>query len=111
MRALRRFTVRAQLPEQLAPLQKLATNLRWSWHPPTQDLFQSIDAELWDRSRHDPVRMLGAVASSRLEELAKDGEFLSRLDDLHHKVLAPPSRVSAARPAAVPSSSRSGALL
>ena len=39
VRALRRFTVRAQLPAPLAPLQTLATNLRWSWHPPTQDLF------------------------------------------------------------------------
>ncbi|WP_174412602.1 DUF3417 domain-containing protein, partial [Nocardia tenerifensis] len=39
MKALRRFTVRAHLPERLAALGELATNLRWSWHPPTQDLF------------------------------------------------------------------------
>ncbi|MGH3803857.1 MAG: DUF3417 domain-containing protein, partial [Pseudonocardiaceae bacterium] len=43
MRALRRFTVRAQLPGTLAPLEMLATNLRWTWHPPTQDLFASLD--------------------------------------------------------------------
>ncbi|HET6257087.1 MAG TPA: DUF3417 domain-containing protein, partial [Pseudonocardia sp.] len=50
MRALRRFTVRAQLPASLAPLQTLATNLRWSWHPPTQDLFAALDPEAWERA-------------------------------------------------------------
>ena len=49
VRALRRFTVRAQLPPALAPLQTLATNLRWSWHPPTQDLFATLDPEAWER--------------------------------------------------------------
>ncbi|MGH8571968.1 MAG: DUF3417 domain-containing protein, partial [Gammaproteobacteria bacterium] len=48
MRALRRFTVRAQLPGPLAPLETLATNLRWTWHPPTQDLFASLDRRTWD---------------------------------------------------------------
>jgi len=46
VRALRRFTVRAQLPEPLAPLQTLATNLRWSWHPATRELFASLDSRL-----------------------------------------------------------------
>ena len=62
VRALRRFTVRAQLPEQLAPLQKLATNLRWSWHPPTQDMFARLDHDAWERVGHDPVRLLGEMA-------------------------------------------------
>jgi len=43
VKALRRFTVRAHLPERLAALERLSTNLRWSWDKPTQDLFQSID--------------------------------------------------------------------
>lgn len=79
MRALRRFTVRAQLPEPLAPLQELAANLRWSWHPPTQDLFASIDPVAWDRVGHDPVRLLGEVPSSRLDELARNSELVDRV--------------------------------
>ena len=47
VRALRRFSVRAQLPAPLAPLQDLATNLRWTWHGPTQDLFASVDETAW----------------------------------------------------------------
>ncbi|WP_241255918.1 DUF3417 domain-containing protein, partial [Candidatus Protofrankia californiensis] len=55
MRALRRFTVRAQLPEQLHPLGELVLNLRWSWHPETLDLFESVDPELWRTCKGDPV--------------------------------------------------------
>ncbi|HKS49244.1 MAG TPA: alpha-glucan family phosphorylase [Amycolatopsis sp.] len=77
MRAIRRFTVRASLPEQLTGLRALATNLRWTWHPPTRDLFASMDDELFRRVR-DPLRMLLAVPPTRLEELAADEEFLAR---------------------------------
>jgi starch phosphorylase len=79
VRALRRFTVRAQLPEPLAPLQELAANLRWSWHPPTQDLFASIDPVTWEQVGHDPVRLLGEVPSRRLDELAQDSELVDRV--------------------------------
>ncbi len=71
MRAIRRFTVRPVLPDALAALGELAGNLRWSWHPPTQDLFEAIDPELWVKSRKDPVRMLGLVSSERLAALAQ----------------------------------------
>ena len=80
MRALRRFTVRAHLPQRLAGLGPLAVNLRWSWHTPTQDLFASIDPGLWRRVEQDPVRMLGEVPPARLDALAADEEFLARLD-------------------------------
>ncbi|CAM3197329.1 glycogen phosphorylase [Mycobacterium intermedium] len=82
MKALRRFTVRAHLPDRLAALDQLSTNLRWSWEKPTQDLFASIDPALWGRCGHDPVALLGAVTPARLDELALDEEFLRRLDEL-----------------------------
>ena len=80
VRAIRRFTVRPVLPDRLAALGELAQNLRWSWHPETQDLFASIDAEAWSSSGHDPVRLLGSVSADRLEELSRDEDFLGRLD-------------------------------
>ncbi|HET6561295.1 MAG TPA: alpha-glucan family phosphorylase [Marmoricola sp.] len=82
MRAIRRFTVRPVLPAPLHALGELAGNLRWSWHQPTQELFASIDAALWDRSRQDPVRLLGIVPPARLEELAKDDAFAARLAEV-----------------------------
>ncbi|MFC8047297.1 alpha-glucan family phosphorylase [Nocardia sp. NPDC057353] len=80
MKALRRFTVRAHLPERLAALGELSTNLRWSWHWPTQDLFAELDRERWDELGHDPVRMLGEVAPARLDQLAEDAEYVRRVD-------------------------------
>jgi glycogen phosphorylase len=82
VRALRRFNVRAHLPERLAALGQLSTNLRWSWDKPTQDLFATIDPALWERCSSDPVALLGAVNPARLDELALDENFLSRLDGL-----------------------------
>ncbi len=83
VKAIRRFTVRQVLPERLRPLGELAANLRWSWHPEAQDLFASVDPDSWEASGHDPVRLLGAVSSRRLEELAADEPFLGRLGELH----------------------------
>ena len=45
VKAIRRFTVRSVLPDSLAGLEELSMNLRWSWHPQTTDLFQSMDAK------------------------------------------------------------------
>ncbi len=93
MKALRRFTVRPQLPPALAALGPLIRNLRWSWHPPSQDLFADIDRELWKRFEGDPLRLLGAVSVARLEELAADEPFLSRMHglaaDLDHYLTDP----------------------
>ena len=42
MKAIRRFTVRTHLPESIGGLGRLATNLRWSWHPQTKTLFREL---------------------------------------------------------------------
>lgn len=80
VKALRRFTVRAHLPDRIAALGQLSTNLRWSWDRYTQDLFASIDPALWARIGRDPVALLGEVSPARLDALAEDPEFLDRLD-------------------------------
>ena len=80
MKALRRFTVRAHLPERLVALERLSVNLRWSWDKPTQDLFAAIDPALWPQVGCDPVALLGQVSPKRLDELAADESFVGRLD-------------------------------
>ncbi len=82
MKALRRFTVRAHLPERLVALERLSINLRWSWDKPTQDLFAAIDPELWPQVGCDPLALLGQVSPTRLDELADDESFAGRLDAL-----------------------------
>ncbi|MGH4025872.1 MAG: alpha-glucan family phosphorylase [Pseudonocardiaceae bacterium] len=93
MRALRRFTVRAQLPGPLASLETLATNLRWTWSPPTQDLFASLDPRTWQEVGGDPVRLLGEIPTARLTELAADDAVVARTtelaDELQHYLTEP----------------------
>jgi glycogen phosphorylase len=88
VRALRRFTVRAQLPGPLAALETLATNLRWTWHQPTQDLFASLDRHTWDAVGGDPVRLLGEIPTQRLATLAADETVVATTralaEDLRH---------------------------
>jgi starch phosphorylase len=83
VRAIKRFTVRPVLPESLRSLEELATNLRWSWHPETQDLFASVDPRAWESSGHDPVRFLGTVATERLRTLGRDKRFIRSLQLAH----------------------------
>lgn len=87
MKAIRRFTVRTVLPERLAGLEELSTNLRRSWHQPTRQMFRSIDARLWDETGNDPIALLGAVELARLVELAADDAFVAGVtalvDELH----------------------------
>jgi glycogen phosphorylase len=82
MKALRRLTVRAALPGALASLGEIVANLRWSWHPESLDLLESVDPELWAESNGDPARLLGGVSTDRLAALAKDRKFIRRLQDV-----------------------------
>lgn len=76
VKAIRRFTVRTVVPAELEPLEELADNLRWAWHPETRDVFRAIDPELWDRVGDDPVGLLGEVSRERLQELANDPGYV-----------------------------------
>ncbi|MER3416900.1 MAG: alpha-glucan phosphorylase [Gemmataceae bacterium] len=79
-RRWRTFVVLPQLPERLQPLQRLAYNLWWSWNPDAVFLFRRIDPELFETVEHSPVKLLGQVAQSRLDELQQDDGFLAHMD-------------------------------
>ncbi|KGN42600.1 alpha-glucan family phosphorylase [Knoellia aerolata] len=79
MKAIRRFSVRPVLPASIAPLGDLAMNLRWSWHPPLRDIFESIDPERWLSVGADPVAMLSATPVEELDALAADEGFVARV--------------------------------
>jgi starch phosphorylase len=55
-------------------------NLRWSWHLPTVELFESIDRAGWAASGGDPVAMLSLMRPGQLAALAANEDFLRRLD-------------------------------
>src|ERR1700754_4702452 len=80
VRAIRRFSVRPVLPEPLTGLGTLVNNLRWAWHPETQDVFEAVDPQLWRSTGGDPGQLLGEVPAARLDELANDHAFLRPLE-------------------------------
>jgi starch phosphorylase len=62
------------LPEALEGLAELALDLRWSWSHSADELWESIDPELWALTRN-PWLILQTVANARLEKLADDPSF------------------------------------
>jgi starch phosphorylase len=78
-RSLRTFTVLPQLPPRLQPLHKLAYNLWWTWQHDAVALFRRI-TDQWDQLDHSPVKVLGAVEQSRLEQLLHDEGFLAHMN-------------------------------
>ena len=80
MKPKKKYNVVPNIPEPLAPLRKLAYNIRFSWRGEIRDIFRRIDPGLWTECGHNPVLMLGLVNQSRLEELSKDQGFMAQLD-------------------------------
>ncbi|GIV98069.1 MAG: alpha-1,4 glucan phosphorylase [Herpetosiphonaceae bacterium] len=70
----------APFPARISRLQELAYNIWWSWHPEAQELYQSIDPSLWERTNHNPVRFLREVYLGQLEAAASNPTYLARYD-------------------------------
>ncbi len=77
------YNVIPTLPATLEPLREMSFNLWWTWEPAARRLFRHLDPELWNRTNHNPVRMLQLSRQSRLEELSQDKSFLRELKDVH----------------------------
>ncbi|MCK4872363.1 MAG: alpha-glucan family phosphorylase [Phycisphaerales bacterium] len=69
-----------RLPEPITPLLDIARNLWWTWHPEAIDLFVWLDRDLWRRTRHNPVKMLGMVRQERLDRAARDRSFIHQIE-------------------------------
>jgi starch phosphorylase len=79
-RSIRTFAVLPKLPERLQALNTLAYNMWWCWNHDAVSLFRRIDDDLFEAVENSPVKMLGAVDQSRLEQLTQDDGFLAHMD-------------------------------
>ncbi|MEP6698963.1 MAG: alpha-glucan family phosphorylase [Verrucomicrobiota bacterium] len=77
------YNVIPQLPTALEPLREMSFNLWWTWEPSARRLFRHLDPELWNRTNHNPVRMLQLSRQARLIEVAQDKDFLRELKEVH----------------------------
>jgi starch phosphorylase len=82
------YTVVPKLPPKLEPMRELVYNLWWTWEPRARRLFRFLDVELWNKTNHNPVRMLQLCRQVRLEEVASDEDCLRELDAVVQKFRA-----------------------
>jgi len=74
------FAITPALPEPLKPLWDLAYNLRWAWKHDIIELFLRLDSDLWEKTGHNPVLMLGTIDQARLDAVANDVGFMAHLE-------------------------------
>ena len=60
-------------------LQRLASNLRWTWHRATRALFEDLAGGGWDAAHTDPVRIVDELSEDRLVAIAEDERLRGRI--------------------------------
>ncbi len=75
----KKIIVESSLPESLSPLRDLSRNLWWVWNTEARELFQFIDAQIWEECEHNPIKLLDEVSYKRFLELEKDEVFLAKM--------------------------------
>ena len=86
----KKLFVESNIPETLTPLKEISRNLWWVWNTEARELFQYIDAEIWEECEHNPIVLLDEVNYQRFLELENDEEFLFKMNhvsSLLHKYL------------------------
>lgn len=66
-----------RIPSALAALSVLTSNLHWTWDRDTQQLFRSLDPELWRSTGCDPLQLVAAITLERWQELADDAAIVT----------------------------------
>jgi starch phosphorylase len=74
------YTVAPSLPKELESLHELAYNLLWVWDHDLMELIIRLDPDLWEKTNHNPVLMLGMISQERLNSASRDDALLAQLD-------------------------------
>ena len=75
--------VKSHIPEALKKLDELAHNLWWAWNTEAQQLFASLDEDLWKKVGKNPIDLLRSIDYDRLTDLSKDEETIARMDKVY----------------------------
>lgn len=78
-----KILISKQLPTRLQHLDTLSRNLWWSWNQSAIDLYESIDKELWEQSKGNPILMLDKISHKKYQKLENDTMFLGELDSVY----------------------------
>jgi len=67
-----------ELPSEIASLQSVALDLRWTWSHEGDALWGHVDEKLWERT-HNPWTVLQSASRERLKQLSGDDGFRQKL--------------------------------
>ncbi|MDR2805603.1 MAG: alpha-glucan family phosphorylase [Dysgonamonadaceae bacterium] len=80
--------VHSKLPQELKVLDEIAHNLWWVWNYEATELFANMDKVLWTQTEGNPALLLQSLSHARLEEMAKNADFLVSINALYAKYKA-----------------------
>jgi alpha-glucan phosphorylase-like protein len=78
----KKLFVESNIPDKLAPLKELSRNLWWVWNTEARELFQMIDAEIFDECEHNPILLLERVSYQRFLDLENDDAFILKMNNV-----------------------------
>src|SRR5208283_791375 len=67
--------------EGVDALAEIALDMRWSWNPDADEIWQRFDPVLWDLT-HSPWVVLQTVSRDQFQQVLADASFRKKIDDL-----------------------------
>jgi len=71
------LVVEVKVPDQLGHLHKIAKNLWWTWNYHAEEMFASINPELWQKSQKNPNLLLDLLSVEDYERVLDNKEFMA----------------------------------
>ena len=76
-------SIKSTLPEQLKCLDEIAHNMWWAWNYEARDMWESLDAKLYEEVGRNPVLLLERLSYERKEAIVKDKTIMKRVKDVY----------------------------
>ena len=81
----RDINVHAVLPTELQPLEEISHNLWWVWNEEVKAILEKLDPDEWEQSEKNPVVMLQNLKSDVRDNIIKDPELMTRIQNVYEK--------------------------
>jgi starch phosphorylase len=78
----KKFFVFPKFPEPIEKLVTISYNLWFTWDFDALNLFYQIDADLFRKVKHNPIKFIHHLPKEKIQELIEDKRFLLQLQDI-----------------------------
>lgn len=78
----RKIFVKTFIPDKLFNLMRISKNLWWSWNRDAQELFASLNRNLWETVGKNPIALLNNMSLEEFQTLENNEDFLRKLSEV-----------------------------